>query len=57
MFYYIIILKNDNYKYINSIKIVEKTRKNLLANSNYDMSIDNLLLKIWEEINEEYSWC
>lgn len=50
-------LKNDNYKYINSIKIVEKTRKNLLANSNYDMSIDNLLLKIWEEINEEYSWC
>ncbi len=50
-------LKNNNYKYINSIDIVEKTRKNLLANSNYDMSIDNLIFKIWEEINEEYSWC
>ena len=50
-------LKNKNQKYINSVELVEKTRKNLLANSNYDMSIDNLLLKIWEEINEEYSWC
>ena len=50
-------LNNKNRKYINSVELVEKTRKNLLANSNYDMSIDNLLLKIWEEINEEYSWC
>lgn len=50
-------LNNKNQKYINSVELVEKTRKNLLANSNYDMSIDNLLLKIWEEINEEYSWC
>lgn len=50
-------LKNRNQKYIDSVEIVEKTKKNLLANSNYDMSIDNLLLKIWEEINEEYSWC
>lgn len=33
-------------KYINAI---EQTKKNLKANSNYDMSIDNLLYQIWEE--------
>lgn len=49
-------IKTKQQKYINCIEIVEKTRSNLLLNSNYDMSIDNLLMKIWEEINEEYSW-
>lgn len=49
-------LKTRQKKYINCVEIVEKTRANLLLNSNYDMSIDNLLMKIWEEINEEYSW-
>lgn len=38
-------------KYINCIKIVEETKDRLKKNSNYDMTIDNLLLKIWEEIN------
>lgn len=42
---------NDE-KYINSIKIVETTKKRLLSNANFDMCIDNLLLKIWEEFNE-----
>jgi len=41
-------------QYINSIKIVEKTKAKIIANSNYDMSIDNLLLSIWEEINEKH---
>lgn len=54
---YNIFLENKNIKYLNCVKIVEKIKKNLLSNSNFDMSIDNLLLKIWEEINEEYSWC
>lgn len=42
---------NINPKYINCIKIVEETKDRLKKNSNYDMSIDNLLLKLWEEIN------
>ena len=42
-------------KYLNCIQIVEKAKKRLKANSNYNMTIDNLLLQIWEEINEKYS--
>lgn len=38
-------------KYTNCIKIVEETKDRLKKNSNYDMTIDNLLLKVWEEIN------
>ena len=34
-----------------AIKIVEDTKKRLNFNSNYDMSIDNLLINIWEEFN------
>lgn len=42
---------NENAEYTNCIKIVEETKDRLKKNSNYDMTIDNLLLKIWEEIN------
>ena len=42
---------NDG-RYIIGIKIVEETKKRLAANANYDMSIDNLLLKLWEELHE-----
>ena len=42
-------------QYLNCIQIVEKTKKRLKSNSNYNMTIDNLLLQIWEEINEKYS--
>ena len=41
----------DNIKYIEGIKIIEETKDRLKKNSNYDMSIDHLLLKLWEEIN------
>lgn len=41
----------ENVKYINCIKIIEETKDRLKKNSNYDMTIDNLLLKLWEEIN------
>ena len=40
---------------LNCIKYVEETKKRILSNSNYDMCIDYLLMKIWEEINEKYS--
>lgn len=39
----------ENPKYIRYIETVEQTKKNLRANSNYDMSIDNMIFKIWEE--------
>lgn len=42
-------------RYLNCIQIVEQAKKRLKSNSNYNMTIDNLLLQIWEEINEEYS--
>lgn len=47
-----IILKEkilENPKYIEYIQAVEQTKKRLRANSNYDMSIDSMLYKIWEE--------
>ena len=44
-----------NELYLNCIQTVENARKRLKANSNYNMTIDNLLLQIWEEINEKYS--
>ena len=40
---------HNAYKYLNAIKIVEETKRRLKFNSNYDMSIDNLLINIWEE--------
>lgn len=45
------LIKNKNIKYLNCINFVEETKERLRKNSNYDMTIDNLLLKIWEEIN------
>lgn len=47
-----IVLSNklvQDPKYIRYIEAVEQTKKNLKANSNYDMSIDNMIFKIWEE--------
>ena len=44
--------EKNNKKYINCIQIVENTKKRLNNNANYDMSIDNFLLKIWEEVNK-----
>ena len=42
--------KND-LRYINTINIVEETKKRLKANSNYNMTIDNLIMTIWEELH------
>lgn len=45
------ILRNiakNNTKYLNYIEYVEETKMKLKASSNFDMSIDNLILKIWE---------
>lgn len=37
--------------YLNSIKLVEQTKKNISSNANIDMSIDNLLINLWENMN------
>lgn len=37
-----------NTKYLDYIDYVEETKNKLKSNSNYDMCIDNLILKIWE---------
>lgn len=44
-------LSMNDSKYLNCIFIVEQTKDRLKRNNNFDMTIDNLLLKIWEEIN------
>ncbi len=38
---------------INCIKYIEETKKRLLANSNYDMCVDFLLMKLWEEVAQK----
>ena len=48
--------KKNEIKYANCINSVEETKKRLDNNANYDMSIDILLLKIWEELNEKHHW-
>lgn len=41
----------SNINYLNAISIVEDAKKRLKANSNYNMTIDNLIMTIWEEIH------
>ena len=41
----------NNMNYLNTIGIVEDAKKRLKANSNYNMTIDNLIMTIWEEIH------
>lgn len=43
---------SQNEKYLDCIKSVNKSLERLRANCNFDMSIDNMLFEMWEEINE-----
>lgn len=47
----LIELAKKSMKYANCIKIVEETKKRIKTNANYDMNIDNMLFKLWEEVN------
>lgn len=53
IFYNLFIKDMRNNSYINIIKIIEEAKQRLKANSNFDMSIDHLIFRIWEEINED----
>ncbi len=44
-------VKNGNNNYIKAIRIVEDTKDRLNKNANLDMTIDNLLMKLCETIN------
>lgn len=44
-------LARTSNKYAECIKVVEDTKKRLLSNANYDMSIDNMILRLWEQVN------
>ena len=48
----IILLKKskEDVKYTECIKIVENTKRRIAQNANYDMSIDDMLFNIWEEV-------
>lgn len=50
-------LKQNNIKYANCITAIERAKTRLLSNANYDMTIDYLLINLWEELNEKYSRC
>ena len=43
-------LAKENYKYAECVEIVEDTKKRLQSNANYDMTIDNMLMKMKEKI-------
>ena len=42
----------DDKRYIKCIEIVESTKDRLKRNSNFDMTIDRMLINIWEAVNE-----
>ena len=48
---------NINEKYIDCIRYVNDCADRLRSNSNFDMCVDNLLLKMWEELNENSNRC
>ena len=44
-----------NMNYTNCIKIIEETKERLKRNNNFDMTIDNLNMALWEEIHGKYN--
>ena len=47
----------DEIKYLYCIEIINEAIKRLKVNTNFEMCIDNMLLKIWEEFNEKSNRC
>ena len=42
----------ENIKYSKAIDIIEKTKKKIMTNNNYDMCMDYMLMHIWEELHK-----
>ena len=49
----ILLLQSRQIEKINCVKYVEEAKRRIAANSNYDMTIDNFLMKIWEKVFEK----
>lgn len=47
----------ENIKASKAISIIEKTKEKLIANNNFDMSIDYMIIHIWEEFHGKSSRC
>lgn len=47
----------DEIKYLYCIDVINEAFKRLKVNTNFEMSIDNMLLKIWEAFNEKSNRC
>ena len=56
---YILLFNNikKNISYINAMEKVQRAKKKLLKSNNFDMTIDDLLIEIWREINEKNYRC
>ena len=48
-------IKNNEKKYINCIEFIEEAKQRLKRNNNFDMTIDNLIMKLWEEVNGKHN--
>ena len=48
---YNVYVTRKDIRYLNCVSYVEDTKKRIQFNTNYDMTIDNLLINIWEELN------
>lgn len=46
----------ENIIYSKAICIVEKTKEKIQKNNNFDMSVDYMLIHIWEEFHGKSSW-
>ena len=45
----------ENIKASKAIRIIEKTKEKLISNNNFDMSIDYMIIHIWEEFHGKSS--
>ena len=45
----------ENNNFLNCAKIIENAKIRLKQNANFDMTIDDMLFHLWEEIHEKYN--
>lgn len=50
LLFYQQLKQNGKTEQVKAIQIIEETKRRILANANNNMSIDHLLLKLWEEL-------
>lgn len=45
----------EDIRYINAMKLIDNAKIKLANSNNYEMTIDNMLIKMWEDVNEKNS--